>query len=78
MANELENGRSSILPGTIDAEIAVLAMAAKTNLEKRCRLAPKGGMSGDPMLAVLTLMANAQITRFYAGGHRGPSEITEA
>jgi len=69
VADKLENGRGGIYAHTIHTEIAVLAMAAKADLDECVRLTPEGAVHSHPTLAVFALMLDPQITWFDSFGH---------
>jgi len=69
MPNKLENSRGSVIAHAIDTKITMLAMTTKPDLDEGMRMPPKGGMSGNPLLAVFALVTNAEMAGFYAGGH---------
>lgn len=74
MRHKLQDGGSGVLAQTIDTEVAVLALAAETNLEENVWLSPKGGMRRDPAVTVLALMLDAQIAWFDSVGHYEASD----
>lgn len=61
VGNKLENGRGCIFPHPIDAKVAALAVAAKTDLEEGVRLSPDRCMNGYPSLTGSTLVTDPQV-----------------
>lgn len=71
VGNKLENGRGCIFPHPIDAKVAALAVAAKTDLEQSVRLSPDRSVNGYPTLTGSALMADPQVARLDLIGRHG-------
>jgi hypothetical protein len=59
VADELQNGWSSINTHTVNTEVAVLAVATKTDLDKCIWITPESAVHSDPALTVFALMLDA-------------------